>query len=278
MPRIGFMQGRLSPQINGKIQAFPWQSWESEFVIGGRENFELIEWTLDEDRLHENPLLLDSGQERILELSRTSGIQLISLTGDCFMQAPFWKAPETRRRSLLQDLGSILGACAAVGIRYVVMPLVDNGRLENDAQRQSLLDGLLPLVPWLLKHEIAIVFESDYPPEALAGLITSLPESSFGINYDIGNSASLGFDPAAEILAYGSRIRNVHVKDRMLGGTTVPLGTGAADFPLVFRELKRIGYQGDFILQTVRAADGGHLDALLRYREMVRGWLGTSSA
>ena len=278
MPRIGFMQGRLSPQINGKIQAFPWQSWESEFVIGGRENFELIEWTLDEDRLHENPLLLDSGQERILELSRTSGIQLISLTGDCFMQAPFWKAPETRRRSLLQDLGSILGACAAVGIRYVVMPLVDNGRLENDAQRQSLLDGLLPLVPWLLKHEIAIVFESDYPPEVLAELITSLPDSSFGINYDIGNSASLGFDPAAEILAYGSRIRNVHVKDRMLGGTTVPLGTGAADFPLVFRELKRIGYQGDFILQTVRAADGGHLDALLRYREMVRGWLGTSSA
>lgn len=278
MPRIGFMQGRLSPQINGKIQAFPWQSWESEFVIGGRENFELIEWTLDEDRLHENPLLLDSGQERILELSRTSGMQLVSLTGDCFMQAPFWKAPETRRRSLLQDLGSILGACAAVGIRYVVIPLVDNGRLENDAQRQSLLDGLLPLVPWLLKHEIAIVFESDYPPEVLAELITSLPDSSFGINYDIGNSASLGFDPAAEILAYGNRIRNVHVKDRMLGGTTVPLGTGAADFPLVFRELKRIGYQGDFILQTVRAADGGHLDALLRYREMVRGWLGTSSA
>lgn len=278
MARIGFMQGRLSPQIDGKIQAFPWQFWEREFLIGSEAGFELIEWTLDDDRLHENPLLLDAGQRRIRELSSTSGIQVISLTGDCFMQAPFWKAPEIGRRSLLQDLKSILGGCAAVGIRYVVVPLVDNGRLENTAQRESLLDGLLPLVPWLLKHEIAIVFESDYPPEALVELITSLPDPSFGINYDIGNSASLGFDPVAEIRAYGNRIRNVHVKDRLLGGTTVPLGTGAADFRLVFHELARIGYQGDFILQTARAPDGGHLEALVRYRELVRGWLSTCSA
>ena len=278
MARIGFMQGRLSPQIDGKIQAFPWQFWEREFLIGGEASFESIEWTLDEDRLRENPLLLVAGQKRIRELSGTSGIQVMSLTGDCFMQAPFWKASGIGRRSLLQDLKSILGACAVVGIRYVVVPLVDNGRLENNAQRESLLDGLLPLVPWLLEHEIAIVFESDFRPGALAELITSLPEPSFGINYDIGNSASLGFDPVAEIRAYGNRIRNVHVKDRLLGGTTVPLGTGAADFRLVFRELARIGYQGDFILQTARAADGGHLEALVRYREMVRGLLSTSSA
>jgi L-ribulose-5-phosphate 3-epimerase len=278
MARIGFMQGRLSPQIEGKIQAFPWQYWETEFLIGSEASFESVEWTLDADRMHKNPLLTEAGQKRIRELSSTSGIHILSLTGDCFMQAPFWKASKIRRRALLQDLKSVLEACSAVGIRYVVVPLVDNGSLENNAQRQSLLDGLLPLVPWLLKHEIAIVFESDYAPEALAQLITSLPDPPFGINYDIGNSASLGFDPAAEIRSYGNRIRNVHVKDRLLGGTTVPLGTGAANFRLVFRELGRIGYQGDFILQTARATDGDHLKALLRYREMVRGWLNTCSA
>jgi len=31
--RIGFMQGRLSPQVNGKIQAFPWSHWQSELPI-----------------------------------------------------------------------------------------------------------------------------------------------------------------------------------------------------------------------------------------------------
>ena len=275
MARVGFMQGRLSPQVDGKIQAFPWQYWETEFVIGSEAGFALIEWTLDQERLYENPLLLTAGQKRIRELSNTCGIQVMSLTGDCFMQAPFWKASAIARRSLLQDLENILDACAAIDLRYVVVPLVDNGRLENDAQRESLLDGLLPLVPWLLKYQMAIVFESDFRPEALVELMAFLRHPSFGINYDIGNSASLGFDPAAEIRTYGNRIQNVHVKDRLLGGSTVPLGTGAANFPLVFRELARIAYRGDFILQTARATDGHHLDALVRYRDMVRGWIGT---
>jgi hexulose-6-phosphate isomerase len=100
-----------------------------------------------------------------------------------------------------------------------------------------------------------------------------LPLGVFGVNYDIGNSASLGFNPKEEIQAYGPRILNVHVKDRRMGGTTVPLGTGNADFPTVFRALRRAGYRGDFILQTARAEDGDHAGALRRYREMTRRWL-----
>ena len=45
---------------------------------------------------------------------------------------------------------------------------------------------------------------------------------------DIGNSASLGLNPLDEFEAFGDRILNVHVKDRVLGGTTVPLGLGNA--------------------------------------------------
>ena len=61
---------------------------------------------------------------------------------------------------------------------------------------------------------VEIVFESDYPPERRsARFIGRFPET-VGINYDIGNSAALGFDAGQEIDAYGGRIRNVHVKDR----------------------------------------------------------------
>jgi hexulose-6-phosphate isomerase len=65
----------------------------------------------------------------------------------------------------------------------------------------------------------------------------------------------------------------VHVKDRILGGTTVPLGEGAADFPSVFHHLAQIGYDGALILQTARAADGDHAGSLARYRGMVLEWL-----
>ena len=120
------------------------------------------------------------------------------------------------------------------------------------------------------------MFESDFEPDCLEELIAVFPQSSFGINYDIGNSASLGFDPRTEIRAYGHRIRNVHVKDRLVGGGTVPLRTGAANFSIIFNELAHSGYRGDFILQTARATDGGHLDVLVRYRDMVRGWIAAS--
>jgi hexulose-6-phosphate isomerase len=64
----------------------------------------------------------------------------------------------------------------------------------------------------------------------------------------------------------------VHVKDRVLHGTTVPLGTGNAKFERVFAALRRAGYRGDFILQTARAADGKHAEALRRYRDMAEAW------
>jgi len=100
-----------------------------------------------------------------------------------------------------------------------------------------------------------------------------LPERCFGINYDIGNSASLGYHPAEEFAAYGDRVGAIHVKDRVLGGTTVPLGTGAADFPGAFKAVWNSGYAGDFTLQTARAKDDSHGETLCRYRDMTIRWI-----
>ncbi len=86
--RIGFMQGRLSPVINGKIQEFPWKSWRQEFDIASRLGFSLMEWTLDQERLYESPLMTEIGQLEIIKLSHNYGIRIPSLTGDCFMQSP----------------------------------------------------------------------------------------------------------------------------------------------------------------------------------------------
>ena len=46
----------------------------------------------------------------------------------------------------------------------------------------------------------------------------------------MGNSASLGYDAQEEIDLLGNKIINVHIKDRIRSGTTVPLGTGDTDF------------------------------------------------
>jgi L-ribulose-5-phosphate 3-epimerase len=271
--RVGFMQGRLSPPVDGKIQAFPASCWQAEFGTAKRSGFSLMEWTLDHEGLYQNPLLTTSGQAEIRELCLAHGIAIPSLTGDCFMQNPFWKAPSAACESLLQDFRAVARACSAVGIVMMVVPLVDNGRIESREQEDQLVDMLQKESAFLAALGVKVVFESDFGPAELARFIARLDAARFGINYDIGNSASLGMDPVAEISAYGDRILNVHIKDRVLGGTTVPLGTGNAKFEEVFAALARSAYKGTYILQTARASDGHHAEVLCRYRDMAVDWI-----
>jgi L-ribulose-5-phosphate 3-epimerase len=276
--KIGFMQGRLSPKVDGKIQAFPWNAWRDEFPAAAALDIHLMEWTLDQDRLYENPLMTADGQAEIRLLSHDRGVRVGSLTGDCFMQAPFWKQTGAARAALQRDFIAIARACAAVGIVHIVVPLVDNGGMADTAQEDDVVGFLTAQAPLLHELGVKIVFECDYPPAELARFIARLEPGQFGINYDIGNSASLGFDPAEEFAAYGKRILNVHVKDRMLGGTTVALGTGNARFETVFGLLARMDYAGDYILQTARATGDDHSPVLAKYRDMVVGWLNASMA
>ena len=273
MEKIGFMQGRLSAVVDGRIQSFPWTSWQDEFEKGARLGFGLMEWTLDQERLYENPLLTEAGQAEIRSLCKLYRFAIPSLTGDCFMQAPFWKAHGAERETLERDYIAIAKSCAAVGISMLVVPLVDKGRLDNPEQEEMLVAYLQRQAGFLADNGLRVVFESDFVPSELARFIGRLDPVLFGINYDIGNSAALGFNPVEEIAAYGSRIVNVHIKDRVLNGTTVPLGTGNADFKTVLAALAEVGYAGNYILQTARAADGDHAGALCRYRDMAVAWL-----
>lgn len=270
---IGFMQGRLCDCIDGKIQAFPWRDWEVEFAAAEKIGIRAMEWTLDQERLYENPLMTAEGQARIRKLCQQFQLAIPSLTGDCFMQAPFWKSEGWVKVKLLADFMAICHACSVVGIAMVVVPLVDNGRLDNATQEDDLVAFLLGHQDTFAKQKIQIVFESDFTPSELARFIARLPASRFGVNYDIGNSAALGFNPEEEFAAYGPRVLNVHVKDRKIGGPTVPLKTGSADFDAVFSALARQPYQGNFILQTARATNGNHAEVLSSYRDMTRRWM-----
>jgi hexulose-6-phosphate isomerase len=270
-PAIGFMQGRFSPLVDGRIQAFPAEHWREEFALAEANGFPLMEWTIDAAELSENPLMMPAGRAEIRALQARYGVRVCSLTADCFMQEPFFKAEGAEAERRYAELKALLAASDGVGMNYVVLPLVDNGSVKDAEQARRLHEGLNALeIP---SDRLKIIFESDFAPAELAAFIAQYPADRFGINYDIGNSASLGYDPRAEFAAYADRIDNVHVKDRVRGGTTVPLGQGDAEFAVVFQLLMKSGYRGDLILQTARAADNDHAGALVRYRDQVRAWI-----
>ena len=271
--KIGFMQGRLSDLILNKIQAFPKTNWENEFSEASSIGLGLMEWTVDYEDLDQNPLMLKAGRRKIKNLCKEFKMKIPSLTADCFMQKPFWKADSKEMINLKKMFQDVLTASFELGIEIIVVPLVDNGKLENSIQEKILLNFLEEYFSNIKNMDLKILFESDYEPSKLKTFIEKLPEDFFGINYDIGNSAALGHDPEKEFKLIGERIKNVHVKDRKFNGETIELGKGDADFNLVFKKLKDIDFKGNFILQTARAKDNNHKKVLVEYKQFTLGLL-----
>ena len=266
---IGFIQGRLSSIKNNRIQSFPWGEWQNEFFIASKIKLPLIEWTIDSEKFSENPLLTQSGSKEITSLSTKYNIRVPSVTCDFFMENPVWKSDTSFVR---EGIISIVNGMANINSQILVIPLVDNSSLKNLSDAKALKDFFIKLTPELDKAKVAIAFESDLNPKKFSEFINEFEKKYFGINYDLGNSASLGFDSAGEFAAYGSRIINVHIKDRKKGGNTVPLGEGDVDFPKVFRFLRETDYKGNLILQTARSKENQHEEVLIKYKDLIENW------
>jgi len=252
------MQGRLSPLYNNKIQSFPKYHWQKEFKKIRELKLNSIEWTLDHKEIIENPINTLEGKKKIIDLKKKYKINIKSLTGDCFMQNPFWKEKGIRRENLINILKLVLNNSSKIGVKKIILPLVDNGSINNNNQYNVLVSTLKKIIPLLKKNKQQILFELNFKPKKALRFIKKFNKKHFGINYDIGNSSSLGFKPKNEIKTYGNYIKNVHIKDRYFKGTTVRLGKGHANFNEVFINLKKKKYNGNFILQTARSKNGLH--------------------
>ena len=271
MNRLGVMQGRLVEPSPGKIQEFPKKYWESEFPILRNLGIHLLEWTIDWQGIDDNPILNESEIPKIVKLQIENELVIPSATLDCFMQFPCWHDDFSESSFLRYKI--LLENGRTLGLKYLVLPLVDASSINSDYKLESLFDFCERITPHLISAEVQIVFESDYSSLDLLDFISKFDSRYFGVNYDIGNSASLGYSPKNEIESYGDWIKNVHVKDRVFGGSTVPLGEGSADFETVFGTLASINYAGNFILQTARSSTGDHVGVIEKYRDMTLKWM-----
>ena len=89
----------------------------------------------------------------------------------------------------------------------------------------------------------------------------------FTVTYDTGNMTSYGSDHSEYIQAVAHKIDNVHLKDRTYDAKTVSPGTGDTNFKLIFNELKKIGYNGIYTIQTARGNDGDEVNTILEHKK-----------
>ena len=144
------MQGRLSPQYLNLIQCFPEKYWHKEFRIANKLGLKLIEWTLDYKKLFENPLFDKNKISKIRYLKKKYNIGIKSLTADCLMEKPFWKLKD---KKFLEMFIKIISACSNLGIKYLIVPLVDNGSLSKKKFEKNLIKILKDNNEFLIKKK-----------------------------------------------------------------------------------------------------------------------------
>jgi L-ribulose-5-phosphate 3-epimerase len=269
MTRIAVMQGRLLPPSDGCFQCFPREHWREEFRLAAEAGLDAIEWIYDSPGADDNPLSTDSGLEEIRSLSEKCKIAVVSVCADYFMECPLAKASTAQQEERFSKLLWLLDRCKLGGIRRVVLPFVDNSRIDSDLEEFQVVQVLGRVLTYAQEIDIELHLETSLDPHRFSSLLAKLPHPYLKVNYDSGNSASLGYDVREEIAAYGDRIGSIHIKDRVRGGGTVPLGTGDAEIPVLLSQMFRIGYEGDFVMQIARGEPGEELAWIRHNRELV---------
>ena len=250
------MQGRLLPKYKGRYQAHPLGYWQDEFSTASKLGLDCIEFILDYNDYEINPLMTAYGRKQIRSICKQTGIRVLSVCADYFMEAPLHSGNRKITLQSLDVLIDLLKAGRDLNIKDIVIPCVDKSSIQDEYYRERFIEVLLSIIPETEQYGVNLALETDLDPIQFEKLLITLDSPQVTVNYDIGNSAALGFGYKDELSAYGERISDIHIKDRELGGSSVMLGSGNADFSGFFKHLKRFKFQGSFIMQAYRDDEG----------------------
>ena len=269
MIRVGIMQGRLSPPSGGRIQSFPVDTWREEFTLGREAAIDCIEWIYEKDSEVDNPLWSESGTAEIRRVARESGVAVRSVCGDHYMTDRLIGTDGEPQQEVVEHLQWLIKRVSSVGAGYLVLPFVDSSSLQSPREIDGLLAMLRDVLPDIEMADIELHLETDLKPRSLTKLLNDMSSPRIRATYDMGNSASLGHDPLKELPLIGPFLGSVHVKDRILGGGTVPLTTGSTNFEACFKLIGESGFDGPYILQAARDESISEVDLAIKNRQFV---------
>lgn len=267
------MQGRLSPPEDGRFQSFPRRHWQEEIALAPQVPLRGIEWIFDLYGAEANPLETAEGRIDLRSRLGRAGVAVVSICADYFMDCPLVRIDSELLDQRLQKLRWLISICPEMGVSRIVLPFVDASRIADRKDAEDVLSALHQVMPAATSAAVELHLETDMNPDAFRSFLDEIPHPLVKVNYDSGNSSGLGYLPHQEFSAYGSRIGSFHIKDRIRGGGTVPLGTGSADFASLRQALLDIDYRGDFVLQAARGTTGDELNWVQQASMIACKWL-----
>ena len=247
--KIGIIQGRLSPPDEG-FQECP-ADWKREFKILGRLGLSHVEWIVTKQSFHSNPIFLRDVRDYPIHSVCADNIVSSLIDNRDFLQ---------------HNLFPICQAALRNDIKSVTIPLLEDSSLEDDKK----LDNFCKSFSYVCARYPSIKFslETELSLSKIPKLLNV--SNNIFLTYDTGNTTSYGISHEKYILNFSDRITNVHIKDRNLSGTSVPLLTGDTEFNDIFTNLVKNGYKGVYTLQTARGSSKKEEETISNHAKIIR--------
>jgi L-ribulose-5-phosphate 3-epimerase len=247
--RVGVMQGRLSPRPANRLQAFPHQTWAEEFAQAKRLGFSYLEWIYEAERAQENPIASAAGRASIRACAEASGLPVGSVCADYFMIHRLAGGSAQARTEHAAALSELVRWTRELGAKRILLPLLETSALSTPELVREVTESIQSVCPTLDECNVVLGLEMEIAGPDYAAVIRGIGHDKVRAYYDTGNSTAQGFDIGKDILPLLPLLEAVHLKDRVVNGTSRPFGLGAANFLEFFAALATSGYRGDLLTQ-----------------------------
>ena len=247
------VQGRGLKQIKKDIQYFPF-NWEEEFPIIERLGFDGIEWIYDKYSEHENPILNSDGRKQMMELSEIHSVKLENIVFDWFLKHPLFAEDDgVSLESKIKHMRKLIKYSSITGFKNIIFPILEENNIDSTKKFKKCIDIFKEnILDDLNEFNIQIHFETSLTSEKERKFLKELNHDKLKICFDIGNSASYGYEPRSTINEISEFLGSVHVKDRLLDGPSVSLNNGIVNFKKVFKTFDEINFSGPLSYQIYR--------------------------
>lgn len=247
--KLGIVQGRLLEPINNTIQSFPLENWKKELSL--LESLDLlgVEWLLTSEVYENNPIFDESFNyfDSIISVCLDNLITK-SIHNEDYISNIFEKV------------------CSVNGIKNINIPILEESSMENDENRTKFIDTVKKYSERF--PEKKFMFEAELNLNSYLEIVDS--SHNFFVTYDTGNLTSYGANHSEYILQFKNKIKYVHIKDKTHNGISKDLFSGDTDFEEIIYALKKIEFNGYFILQLARSETGNEFETIKKQVEQLK--------
>jgi len=240
---LGIVQGRLS--FSGKkLHCFPKRPL-NEFKLASKIGYDFIEFFGERIKNKNNPIWSNEGIKKYIKASKKYNQKIYSFCDDYIINHSL------SSKKTLNEIENTIIQLNKLKIKKYILPLYGKSFI-NKKNKKKILENLSIISKSCKIKKIELLIESNMSPKEFFSLKKKIKSNNCYFLFDTGNRVLLKKNAVSDIYKFKNEIKHVHLKDKNMKNKNVIFGKGDVMFNSIFKELKKINYNGSFTIESQR--------------------------